>query len=122
VAKIGDFGISRIEAELMTKGIGTPVYMPPEALLGSEYSAKVDIYAFGLTLWECVTSQVPFDDIKDSPKKIIEAVTSGSRPAIGPEIPKPVRELIEKCWSQESKDRPDAQKLVNMISTTLNAI
>ena len=52
VAKIGDFGNSRmvdlsVTPELLTSNPGTLDYMPPEALEGGVYNEKVDIFSFG---------------------------------------------------------------------------
>ena len=52
VAKIGDFGNSRMvdlrtTPEILTSNPGTIDYMPPEALEGGKYSNKLDVFSFG---------------------------------------------------------------------------
>ena len=52
VAKIGDFGNSRMidmdaTPELLTSNPGTLNYMPPEALGGDIYNERLDIFSFG---------------------------------------------------------------------------
>ena len=67
-AKIGDFGLSRRTAEQtsMTALIGTIQYMAPEMLTSGvgggrvEYSAAVDVFSFGIVLWQLVTCAVPY--------------------------------------------------------------
>ena len=51
--KIADFGFAvESEAELKAKyNVGTPLYMPPEALIGNLYSQKSDIFAVGIMLY-----------------------------------------------------------------------
>ena len=47
VAKIGDFGISRVleaTAELAQTAVGSPVYLSPEIVQGSPYSFKTDVW------------------------------------------------------------------------------
>lgn len=39
---------------------GTSSYMSPEMIQGSRYSEKVDVYSFGILLWEMYTRKVPF--------------------------------------------------------------
>ena len=56
--KLTDFGSSRNINLLMTnmtftKGIGTPTYMAPEVLNKEKYKAGADVYAFGVTMYEC---------------------------------------------------------------------
>lgn len=51
--KLGDFGISREGAELMTNNCITLMYRAPELILGnSEYTKSVDIWSLGCVLFE----------------------------------------------------------------------
>ena len=44
----------------MTAGVGTPLYMPPEALVSRAYDAfKADVFSFGVLLWELFSQQRP---------------------------------------------------------------
>ena len=66
IIKLVDFGIAHVrsrEGKLTSHGaiIGTPEYMAPEQiLLTGEMDALVDVYAVGITLFECVAGRVPF--------------------------------------------------------------
>ncbi len=55
--KLCDFGL----CSARNNTAGTPNYMSPELLAGKPYNEKVDVYAFGLVLWEMVSREVPFD-------------------------------------------------------------
>lgn len=48
VAKLCDFGLVRTKFT----SAGTPSYMPPELLSGQPFSKCVDVYMFGILLWE----------------------------------------------------------------------
>src|SRR5207244_4353431 len=64
-AIVTDFGIARITdatARLTQPGVvlGTPQYMPPEQLTGSA-DPKVDMWAFGATMYTAVEGVPPYD-------------------------------------------------------------
>jgi len=61
--KLGDFGLARVVNELRirkTEVKGTPLYMSPEQIRGSDIDFRADLYSVGCTLFECVTGQPPF--------------------------------------------------------------
>ena len=61
--KVMDFGISRSYAEDSTMTgsvVGTPAYMAPEQAEGKTLDHRVDVYAFGLILYEMFTGEATF--------------------------------------------------------------
>jgi serine/threonine-protein kinase len=60
---ITDFGVAKVlrgEDERMPMIQGTPVYMPPEQILGREVDARSDIYAVGTMLFKMLAPELPF--------------------------------------------------------------
>ena len=53
--RITDFGLAGVSGESIRAG--TPAYMAPEQLAGSEVTVRSDIYALGLVLYEIFTGQ-----------------------------------------------------------------
>eukprot|EP00198_Chlamydomonas_reinhardtii_P012635 XP_001701972.1 mitogen activated protein kinase kinase kinase 8 [Chlamydomonas reinhardtii] len=68
-AKVCDFGIAKIKDRtlLSTRNAhaGTPAYMAPEQFEGRPVSEKVDVYAFAMTLYECLTGEQPWRDLQN---------------------------------------------------------
>jgi serine/threonine protein kinase len=63
--KVMDFGIARLagNAKGVTQSgviVGTPAYMAPEQLGGEALDGRVDVWAAGVVLYECLTGKSPF--------------------------------------------------------------
>lgn len=60
-----DFGLARetAAATMTSTGeiMGTPAYMAPEQLEGRAVDRRTDIYALGVTLYECLTTRLPHE-------------------------------------------------------------
>ncbi|KAM3279351.1 hypothetical protein ACQJBY_046594 [Aegilops geniculata] len=73
--KLTDFGLAREETvtEMMTAETGTYRWMAPElystvTLQRGEkkhYTNKVDVYSFGIVLWELLTNKMPFEGMSN---------------------------------------------------------
>lgn len=60
---ITDFGVAKVlrgEDEGLPMIQGTPVYMPPEQILGQDIDARSDIYAVGTMLFKMLAPDLPF--------------------------------------------------------------
>jgi serine/threonine protein kinase len=66
--RIADFGLSRYThndaRDEMTTEIGTVHWMAPELIEAKLYTEKVDVYAYGMILWELLTGKIPFHGFK----------------------------------------------------------
>ena len=62
--KLFDFGMAR-QVEQCDPGeiCGSPRYMAPESMCGDGYTLKVDVYSFGILLFELCSLIVPFSDL-----------------------------------------------------------
>jgi len=115
--KIADFGMSRMSAEdtTMTLGVGTPIWMAPELMRREEkYTEKVDIYSYGLMLWEMVANDVPFKELNQM-QLLMEVAVNNKRPPIPANCDPLVGQLIQDCWQKDPTKRPSFQEILDRL-------
>ncbi|KAM0919189.1 hypothetical protein ACQ4PT_008385 [Festuca glaucescens] len=115
-AKIVDFGIACEEAycDPLANDPGTFRWMAPEMMKHKPYGRKVDVYSFGLILWEMLTGSVPYEDL--TPFQAAFAVFDKNvRPAIPSSCPAALRVLIEQCWALQADKRPEFWQIVQLL-------
>jgi hypothetical protein len=65
IVKVMDFGIAKRQgatgATKASTSIGSPLYMAPEQILGRPVDCRTDVYALGITLYELLSGQRPFN-------------------------------------------------------------
>ena len=111
-----DFGSSRNKeaTRMLTGQGGTANYMAPEFLRAEKYDEKVDVYSFGILLWELITKESPFDGLL--PPQIMCSVSLfNKRPEIPQDLNKSTKHLIEKCWDRDPKERPSFTEIVEFL-------
>jgi CheY-like chemotaxis protein len=105
-----DFGIARELADdgLTADGdvIGTPEYMAPERLLGTDVDHRSDIYSLGVLLFQLATGSLPFsgDTIFEIARNQISK--DPPRPTeIDPRVPRWLEDLILEMLAKRPEDR-----------------
>ncbi|KAI5062314.1 hypothetical protein GOP47_0022853 [Adiantum capillus-veneris] len=112
-----DFGVSCLESQRNTmKGfMGTYRWMAPEMLKEELCSKKVDVYSFGIVLWELCTGLIPFGDM--TPVQAAFAICQEkARPTIPDHCPKELAELMHQCWCNKPTKRPEFVEIVNTLN------
>ncbi|PNH01627.1 Serine/threonine-protein kinase phg2 [Tetrabaena socialis] len=103
----------------MASPLGTVTHMSPECFInGAVLGAEVDIYAFGIMMWELLMCRKPYHGVKieDLPKHVVR---SRLRPIFHPLAPQPYRTLAERCFAQNPRRRPTASDLVSELQALL---
>ncbi len=107
--RVTDFGLAAIAEQLKGDEIrnGTPAYMAPEQLTGTEVSAQSDLYAVGLILYEMFTGKLPFnaDTIAEMTRLRQESRVTNPSTLIG-DLDKAVERAILRCLEPDPKMRP----------------
>ncbi len=120
VAKVADFGMSRacLADLVVTESVGTMTHMPAELLLDGLMTKAVDIYSYGVILWEMLTSQRAWAGMR--PSAIISNKVNGTR-LIWPEaIPDAVKEISEACMTDCRIDRPSIDDVLQTLDSNIS--
>uniref|UniRef100_A0A674EGF1 mitogen-activated protein kinase kinase kinase n=1 Tax=Salmo trutta TaxID=8032 RepID=A0A674EGF1_SALTR len=113
LVKISDFGTSK---ELFDKSMkmsfaGTVAWMAPEVIRNEPVSEKVDIWSFGVVLWEMLTGEVPYKDVDSS--AIIWGVGNNSlNLPIPKSCPDGFKILLRQCWNCKPRNRPSFRQIL----------
>jgi serine/threonine protein kinase len=111
----GSTAVASTDDGTMTCNVGTLQWMSPELMSGdTNYSVKVDVYAYGMLLYEIMCFEPPFADL--DPAEVQRFVLEGGRPEIDWEaMSPPLVRLTQACWAQEAERRPTFSFVVGAL-------
>ncbi|CAK6975851.1 leucine-rich repeat serine/threonine-protein kinase 1 [Scomber scombrus] len=115
--KLSDYGISRQSFHEGALGVeGTPGYQAPEIRPGIVYDEKVDMFSYGMVLYELLSGQRPA--LGHHQLQIAKKLSRGIRPALG--SPEEVQfhclhNLLTECWDTKPEKRPVAMQCVRQM-------
>ncbi|XP_056135379.1 leucine-rich repeat serine/threonine-protein kinase 1 [Lampris incognitus] len=115
--KLSDYGISRQSFNEGALGVeGTPGYQAPEIRPGIVYDEKVDMFSYGMVLYELLSGQRPA--LGHHQLQIAKKLAKGVRPVLG--SPEEVQffclhHLLTQCWDTKPEKRPQALQCVRQM-------
>lgn len=119
---ITDFNLSKLceKGQSMNQSMfgGTPLYMAPEIIRKDKYDFKVDVYAFGILMYEVLTGEYIFKDIINLGTQYFysEIARGNYQPKFDNSIKKEFQKMIENCLSYDPQKRPPFAELYNKLS------
>jgi eukaryotic-like serine/threonine-protein kinase len=114
IVKVMDFGIAKRQGALgatkvsTSTSIGSPLYMAPEQILGRAIDCRTDVYALGVTLYELLSGQKPFNPRGKTEYSVLNAHVNDlpEPPTVHcRDIPGPVVDVVLRSLSKEPDDR-----------------
>ncbi|KAK5732475.1 hypothetical protein LTR17_010531 [Elasticomyces elasticus] len=116
--QLGDFGIVGDVDDGSSKRrtiVGTPHYLPLEMhtshshLTDEAYGTEVDIWSFGITVYEMATGLPPYTNI--APDRLAEATANAPR-LEGGEYSDGLRDFVAFCLNGNPRERPSAAEVL----------
>jgi predicted Ser/Thr protein kinase len=124
--KLMDFGIARMQdaqahTRLTRTGliVGTPEYMAPEQIEGTEVTAQTDLYAWGIVMYEMLKGETPFTS--PTPAKVLVSHLQQKPPPLRPtrrDVPEAVERVVLQALAKDPRDR---QRHMGEVITALQA-
>jgi len=108
--KVMDFGIARLQQPTVKTQtgvlLGSPQYMSPEQVSGSEVDGRADIFSLGVVLYEMVTGLKPFDAV-DLSQVLFWVVNMPAKPPSErrPGLPPVVDYIVARALKKKPEER-----------------
>jgi hypothetical protein len=124
--RVIDFGVARAPAPasvLTATGavIGTPAYMAPEQARGArDLTPRVDVFALGCVLFECLTGAPPF--VGQNAQALLARLLSGNAPRLSerrPDVPPGLDALLARMLAHDPADRFSDASVLAMATAAM---
>jgi serine/threonine protein kinase len=122
-----DFGLTRRvdSTKPLTatgRAVGTAAYLAPEQIRGEPLDRRVDVYALGCVMYQCLAGQPPY--LRDTDMLIMWAHVGAEPPSLAndvPGLPSTIDRVIQKALAKSREERYDTcAQLVSEMNRALN--
>jgi hypothetical protein len=80
---------------------------------------KLDVYSFGIVLWETWTRTLPYSGRPSA--EVIEGLRHGMRPAVPEDCPEEYSALMQRCWDKDANKRPEFDEISEELAVMIEA-
>jgi serine/threonine protein kinase len=124
--KVLDFGLAKHLGESSTEltftgaVVGTPMYMPPEAIRSDAPDPRSDLYALGCILHELLSGAPPFGG--ESSAIVLARQLDDLPPPLPADVPAELRKLVNRLLAKDPTARPRTAADVRAVLETCLAL
>ena len=133
LVKVADFGCTRIVPKIAdddedeeesgkikgSRAVGTALFRAPEIFRGEAYDIGVDVYSYGITLWEIQTAKNPYFEMYErgmTAREILDdIVRKDVRPVFPAKVNGDLKALAISCWNGNPYKRPTFEEIVQTL-------
>ena len=128
IVKVADLGCTKIAPKIDddsgenvrgSRAVGTALFRAPEIFRGEAYNGAVDVYSYGITLWEIMTAKHPYFKKFDRGMMAGEILEQVVRCDLRPEFPvlcnDDLKKVAESCWNGNPLVRPTFEDIVQTL-------
>ena len=142
--RLCDFGLSSTldRSFLLSTRCGSPAWIAPEVMAGKKYDQRIDIYAFGIVMWEIMERGVPFQNETTS---VVDLITKVCEYSLRPKFKEKLSfeteeekmlsttsageaahlyskycELAVSCWNTDQNLRPSMDSILDTLKDITN--
>lgn len=117
--KVSDFGTAREwnNVSATMSFTGTVAWMAPEVIRHEPCSEKVDVWSYGVVLWELLTQEIPYKNMETHAIMWGVGTDTLSLP-IPPSCPENLQILLLQCWRRVPRSRPSFKMIAANLEFT----
>ncbi|KAK2167868.1 hypothetical protein LSH36_23g09012 [Paralvinella palmiformis] len=131
--KIGDFGLATVKtrwsgSHQFQQPTGSILWMAPEVIRMKEenpYTPKSDVYAFGICMYELMTSQLPYANINNKDQILFMVGKGYLKPDLSivkAGIPKSMKRVTQDCIKYNRDERPLFPQILASLENLIRSL
>lgn len=125
VLKISDFGTHKQFSEEITgtsvSYAGTQAYMAPEVIRSEPYSYPVDVWSYGVVLWEILIGDEPYKNL-DSSAVVWKVGNNSFRLPVPSIFPEGLKLILDGCWKPQPNERLSFQQVCMILEGAVHEV
>jgi serine/threonine protein kinase len=127
VPKIADFGTSKFDTCTSGTFCGTAEYAAPEIVSANRIEILLDVYSFGIIMYEVWTERQAFLQLSDLSNTITRFLQKIQNDKMSPDVTcvqnENIKTVMQKCWNSDPTQRyPNFGKIIDELKHCLQSL